>query len=198
MDHLADDLPTYRVNILAKIADVRGAGKEDRSRSFRDDRRYQDRSWTIERSRRERRRGRRGHIRAGHGFLGLLVAWSDRRSLGDRRTRAGASASSCCSNAGSARSVDWLFGHGQLTVTTKAFDEAGTRVSRQLLMQSVVNLVYGIVAALGLYFSGAVPVCLGCARCRRSGSSPTRTRDRRWCADPGELAALPGWAGPLW
>ena len=27
MDHLADDLPTYRGNILAKIADVRGAGK---------------------------------------------------------------------------------------------------------------------------------------------------------------------------
>src|SRR4030095_15780880 len=26
MDHLADDLPTYRGNILAKIADVRGAG----------------------------------------------------------------------------------------------------------------------------------------------------------------------------
>ena len=27
MDHLADDLPTYRSNIRAKIADVRGAGK---------------------------------------------------------------------------------------------------------------------------------------------------------------------------
>ena len=27
MDGLADDLPRYRVNILAKIADVRGAGK---------------------------------------------------------------------------------------------------------------------------------------------------------------------------
>ena len=26
-DNLANDLPTYRVNILAKIADVRGAGK---------------------------------------------------------------------------------------------------------------------------------------------------------------------------
>src|SRR5688572_19074721 len=26
-NHLADDLPRYRVNILAKIADVRGAGK---------------------------------------------------------------------------------------------------------------------------------------------------------------------------
>src|SRR4029453_12305432 len=27
VDHLAEDLPRYRVNILAKIADVRGAGK---------------------------------------------------------------------------------------------------------------------------------------------------------------------------
>src|SRR6187200_2182172 len=27
MDHLAEDLPRYRVNVLAKIADVRGAGK---------------------------------------------------------------------------------------------------------------------------------------------------------------------------
>src|SRR6187455_1421340 len=27
MDYLAEDLPRYRVNILAKIADVRGAGK---------------------------------------------------------------------------------------------------------------------------------------------------------------------------
>jgi hypothetical protein len=27
MDHLAEDLPRHRVNILAKVADVRGAGK---------------------------------------------------------------------------------------------------------------------------------------------------------------------------
>ena len=27
MDQLAEDLPRYRVNILTKIADVRGAGK---------------------------------------------------------------------------------------------------------------------------------------------------------------------------
>ena len=47
-----------------------------------------------------------------------------------------------------------LFGHGRLTVTTKAFDEAGTRVSRQLLMQSLVNLVYGIAVMLGLYALG--------------------------------------------
>jgi hypothetical protein len=47
-----------------------------------------------------------------------------------------------------------LFGHGQLAVTTRAFDEAGTRVSRQLLMQSLGNLVYGMAAGTGLYFLG--------------------------------------------
>ena len=47
-----------------------------------------------------------------------------------------------------------LFGYGRLTVTTKAFDEAGTRVSRQLLMQSLVNLFYGVAAGIGLYVLG--------------------------------------------
>jgi hypothetical protein len=37
-----------------------------------------------------------------------------------------------------------LVGHGHLAVTTKAFDEAAHRVSRQLLMQTLVNLIYGI------------------------------------------------------
>src|SRR4029453_1190411 len=36
-----------------------------------------------------------------------------------------------------------LFGHGQLTVTTKAFDEGGTRVSRQLVWGVLGNMVYG-------------------------------------------------------
>jgi predicted PurR-regulated permease PerM len=40
---------------------------------------------------------------------------------------------------------------GQLAITTKAFDEAGTRVSRQRLMQSLVNLLYGVAAGVGLY-----------------------------------------------
>ena len=36
-----------------------------------------------------------------------------------------------------------LIGHGHLATTTKAFDEAGRRVSRQLLLQTLVNLIYG-------------------------------------------------------
>ena len=48
MDHLGDDLPLYRANILAKIADVRGAGKRESGReTARDDQRHQDRPWNI-------------------------------------------------------------------------------------------------------------------------------------------------------
>jgi predicted PurR-regulated permease PerM len=47
-----------------------------------------------------------------------------------------------------------LVGHGNLAVTTKAFDEAGSRVSRQLLMQTLVNLIYGAMIGLGLWWIG--------------------------------------------
>jgi predicted PurR-regulated permease PerM len=39
-----------------------------------------------------------------------------------------------------------LIGHGHLAVTTKAFEEASERVSRQLLMQALVNAIYGHVS----------------------------------------------------
>lgn len=47
-----------------------------------------------------------------------------------------------------------LFGYGRLAVTTKAFDEAGRRVSRYLLVQSFVNAVYAVGVAIGLFFIG--------------------------------------------
>ena len=90
-----------------------------------------------------------------------------------------------------------LFGHGRLTVTTKAFDEAGTRVSRQLLMQSLVNLVYGIVAGLGLYFLG-VPYALvwARARCGAALHPVRRTCARRRRADPGQPRRARGLGRP--
>jgi predicted PurR-regulated permease PerM len=55
-----------------------------------------------------------------------------------------------------------LFGHGQLTVTTRAFDEAGRRVSRYLLIQSLINLAYGADVGLGLWAIGVpYPVLWG-------------------------------------
>lgn len=47
-----------------------------------------------------------------------------------------------------------VFGHGRLVATTRAFDEAGRRVSRYLLVQSIVNLIYAIGVAIGLFFIG--------------------------------------------
>jgi predicted PurR-regulated permease PerM len=47
-----------------------------------------------------------------------------------------------------------LFGHGHLTGTTRAFDEAAQRVSRYLLTQSLVNLTYGVGVGIGLWAIG--------------------------------------------
>jgi len=154
MDHLADDLPTYRVNILAKIADVRGVGKGGSVEKLQE---------TIEGIKTdlgqssaptgtarpvvvtsEPVRGFSGFswlspIVGPLGTAGLVLAMVifmllERRDLRDR--------------------LIGLLGHGHLAITTKAFDEAGTRVSRQLLMQSLVNLLYGVVAGVGLYVLG--------------------------------------------
>ena len=45
-------------------------------------------------------------------------------------------------------------GHGRLTVTTKALDEAGSRISRYLLMQTVLNSCFGLALGLGLLLIG--------------------------------------------
>ena len=50
-------------------------------------------------------------------------------------------------------------GHGRLTVTTKSLDEAGSRISRYLLMQTVLNACFGLAMGLGLFLIG-VPFAL--------------------------------------
>jgi predicted PurR-regulated permease PerM len=52
-----------------------------------------------------------------------------------------------------------LVGHGRVTLTTKAVDEACQRISRYLLMQLAVNGVYGLALAGGLFWIG-VPQAL--------------------------------------
>jgi predicted PurR-regulated permease PerM len=47
-----------------------------------------------------------------------------------------------------------LVGHGQMTSTTKAVDEAGARISRYLLSQLVINSAFGLALALGLLLIG--------------------------------------------
>ena len=47
-----------------------------------------------------------------------------------------------------------LIGGGQLNIATQALDDAGTRISRYLVAQGIVNGSYGLVIALGLVVIG--------------------------------------------
>ncbi len=47
-----------------------------------------------------------------------------------------------------------LVGHGHLNLMTQALDDAGSRVSRYLLLQLVINACFGAVIGVGLYFIG--------------------------------------------
>ena len=160
MEYLANDLPAYRLNILAKMQDIRGAGKGgavEKLQATIDDIKTDLDSADAPKGRAPQRvvvaPEPTGGI-PGFGWLSPLLAplgtasmviilvimmLFERRNLRDR--------------------LLGLIGHGRLSVTTKAFDEASTRVSKQLLMQSLVNAIYGVVAGVGLYFLG-VPYAL--------------------------------------
>ena len=199
MNHLAEDLPRYRVNILAKIADVRVAGKGGSVEKLQqtieeitnDLGKSEAPKGTVSRPvvvTPETVAGFSGFawlapIVGPLGTAGLVLVLVifmllERRDLRDR--------------------LIGLFGLGRLTITTKAFDEAGSRVSRQLLMQSLVNLVYGIVAGIGLYFLGVpyalVWAALGAALRFIPYLGPVLGAGAPILVS---LAALQGWMGPL-
>jgi predicted PurR-regulated permease PerM len=91
-----------------------------------------------------------------------------------------------------------LVGHGRLARTTKALGDAGERVSRQLLMQTVVNLVYGAIAAAGLWMFG-VPYPLFWGAFGAVLRFIPYLGPASAAAGPVVLAfaALPGWTRPL-
>jgi len=199
MDHLIQDLPGYRVNIRAKIADVRGAGKGGsvgKLQETLDDIKTdlgttEAATGTSSRPvvvQSEQVAGFPGFtwlspIVGPLGTAGLVVALVifmllERRDLRNR--------------------LIGLFGQGQLAITTKAFDEAGTRVSRQLLMQSLVNVIYGVAAGIGLYWIGVpyplVWAALGAALRFIPYLGPVLGAGAPILVS---LAALTGWSGPL-
>jgi predicted PurR-regulated permease PerM len=200
MDSLAVDLPRYRVNILAKIADVRGASKGGSVEKLQDA--IDDIKTDLGKT--EVRKGTPqrpvvltseqipsfpgltwlGPIAGRLGTVGLVVALVifmllERRSLRDRLIA--------------------MFGRCRLAITRMALDETGILVSRQLLMQSLVSLVYGILAGAGLYFLG-VPypldwAVLGAVLRFIPYAGPVLGAGAPILVS---LAAADGWAGPLW
>jgi len=152
INNLAEDLPGYRANIRTKIADVRSASRGgavekllQTLEGIKTDLGTESPKGTASRpvvvtsnpatgfSAFEWLGPAVGPLSMA-GLVAAMVIFMllERRGLRDR--------------------LIGLIGHGQLATTTKAFDEAGSRVSRQLLMQSLVSLLYGIAVFVGLYF----------------------------------------------
>ena len=199
MNSLVEDLPGYRANIRTKIAEVRLAGRGGALEKLQEA--VEGVKGDLDTSQSPQGTVTRPLVVVSNqvsGFLGL--AWLgpvvgpistagfvatmvifmliERRDLRDRLIA--------------------LIGRGQLATTTKAFDEAGDRVSRQLLMQSLVSLLYGIAVFVGLYALhvpyplvwatlGGVLRFVPYAGPLLAAVAPTLV----------SLAALQGWTGPL-
>ena len=200
MTSLVEDLPRYRANIVAKVDDVRGVGKGGTVEKLQET--IDDIKTEIEQADKPAGKSPQQVVVASEassyipgftwlgpllgplGTAGLVLALVifmllERRDLRDR--------------------MIGLAGYGRLTATTKAFDEAGTRVSRQLLMQSLVNAVYGIIAGVGLYFLGVPHAflwgALGAAFRYIPYLGPVIGAGAPILVS---LAALPGWTDALW
>jgi predicted PurR-regulated permease PerM len=199
---LADALPAYRQNIRQKAADVRGMsenGSIERVQGALDDIR---REWSRGRAPAATTRTAPDvvAVQAPDGFFGL-PAWLEQLFNG----------------LGSAALVTILvtfmlleyrelrdrliavIGHGYVANTTRAFDEAASRVSRYLALQTLVNLIYGTLVFAGLWMIGVpYPMLWGATGAVLrfipylgpwiAAGLPTLV----------SLAAFPGWIQPLW
>jgi len=198
MDNLAGDLPGYRANIRTKIADVRKASKggavetlQQTLEGIKTDLGTEAPKGTVSRPVVVTSNPATGFSAfawlgpvvgplSTAGLVAAMVIFMllERRDLRDR--------------------LIGLIGHGQLATTTKAIDEAGSRVSRQLLMQSLVSLLYGIAVFVGLYFLHVpyplVWAALGAALRFIPYVGPVLGAGAPILVS---LAALQGWTGPL-
>jgi predicted PurR-regulated permease PerM len=151
LTRLADELPGYSLNIQHRIADLRGAGKggsmEKVQKAVED---------VVDEIHKADTPGVRPkpvfvvleppsllvHLPSLFQALGSVAVVAvlaifmllERRELRDR--------------------LILLVGYRRMTATRRALDEAGTRISRYLLMQSVINGSFGAAVGLGLFVIG--------------------------------------------
>jgi predicted PurR-regulated permease PerM len=149
---LADELPRYRLNIHHRIADLRGASKggtmEKVQKAVEDLVGEIQKTDTLDVTRQKpvavvlEAPSILVHLPnllqalASAGVVAVLVIFMllERRELRDR--------------------VILLIGYRRMTATTRALDEAGARISRYLLMQSIINGSFGVAVGLGLFLIG--------------------------------------------
>lgn len=152
LDGLSNDLPTFRATLLSKVSQLRSLSRNRTVEELRKtiDTVQRDLSTPPEEMRSARvvvaesaaeygpfaMFGPVLGLAAPAGLVITLVIFMllERRDLVDR--------------------LVGLAGRRQLVVTVAALDEAGHRVARQLLMQLLVNAIYGVVAGVGLWLLG--------------------------------------------
>ena len=155
---LANELPKYTVNIRQKISDVRGAGKggalEKVQKAIEE---VEDEIQKKEKPVKGKEKPRPVVVEpqesssfwpislapaamleplAAAGLVIVLVIFMliQREDLRNRLIR--------------------LVGYGRLAVTTRALEEAGQRISRYLLMQTIINSSFGLAVGFALYLIG--------------------------------------------
>ena len=151
---VANQLPAYRNNIKQKIADIRGAGKGGALEKVKETAKEVSDELSKEQSKLPKPRevvvqsdeaatlwpssAAQPMLErvAGAGFVIVLVIFMSirRENLRNRFIR--------------------LLGYSRLTITTRALEESGRRISRYLVMQSLINLSFGIAVGVALFLIG--------------------------------------------
>ena len=149
---LADELPRYSLNIRHRIADLRGASKGSSVEKVQ--KAVADVVGEIQKADTPTATPQKPlavvlesqsilvhlpnllHALAAAGVVTVLVIFMllERLELRDR--------------------VILLIGYRRVTSTTRALDEAGARISRYLLVQSLINGSFGVAVGLGLFLIG--------------------------------------------
>jgi predicted PurR-regulated permease PerM len=197
---LANELPRYRHNIRQKIADIRLFGRggsiekvQETVEEVTEEIRKDPASGTPARPSSAMPPERAtpglltlatiGHIverAAMVGFVMVLVVFMlvERQELRNRLIR--------------------LVGHGRITITTQALDDATSGIIRYLLMQSLVNACFGLAVAAGLWMLAVpYPFLFGVLAAMLRFIPYVGTWLAALLPIALSLAVFPGWSRPL-
>jgi len=165
LGQLAEELPEYRDNIRTKLADLRAltrGGTIERVQStIRDISEDVESDVAVE-------QGREGGAAEGAVIdEPVRVRIEESRFLGEAEFLTPVASVAATAGLTMLLSIFMLIkredlrnrlvslaGHTSIVVTTKAFAEAGQRISRYLLMQFIINATMGLAVGIGLYFIG--------------------------------------------
>ncbi|HSF57151.1 MAG TPA: AI-2E family transporter [Candidatus Binatia bacterium] len=155
---VANELPTYRKNIEKKIADIRGAGKggviekvQETAEEVKKELEKKDEAAKIQPKPRE-------VVVQGEQASTFWPLPLDIAPMFERLASAGLAIVlvifMLIQREDLRNRLIHLVGYGRLTTTTRALEEASQRISRYLLMQSIINASFGIAVGIALYLIG--------------------------------------------